>query len=76
MILPILIVVAMVLMIWQFKRAKNFESKDLKEVITKPEVKAFLNIPNETAHFAEDLEQTRESTKPSRQVLNEFNSKE
>ena len=73
MILPILIVIAVVLLIWQFQRAKKFEAKDLKDVITKTDVKAFLNIPHEKAHFAEDLEQTRASSKPSRSILDEFN---
>ncbi len=73
MIFPILIVIAVVLLIWQFQRAKKFEAKDLKDVITKPDVKAFLNIPHDKAHFAEDLEQTRDSAKPSRSILNEFN---
>ena len=76
MIFVFLILVAMGLMIWQFKRAKAFEAKDIKEVITKVEVKEFLNMPNENVHFAEDLEVTRENRKPSRSLLEEFNPKE
>ena len=71
--LVFIISVAVLIPFFLLKRDKTFEKKPTREVIQKEELKAYLNLPHQDAHFDNTLTKSRTTTKPSQSILRDFN---
>ncbi len=75
MTLLLIFILTLVVTFWFFMRDREFAKKDLKDVIQNEDLKQFLNMPSPHDKFAKDLQISQTHAKPSRQLLDELNSK-
>lgn len=64
-----------VLVAWfVLKLDKRYRNKNFKETVKSEDLKAYLNMPHQKAHFDQDLNQIQQKKDLSRKLLDEFNS--